>query len=103
MQRASVRLCGFLGTVAGKKNRYAINIRKKVEKENSRSDKAGAVTYERKVAYTIVSIADLLHVRWYVCTIVSMQILYNSFTCRSLTYRRVCLQFHLQIFYIYLR
>lgn len=65
MQRASVRLCGFLGIVAGKENRYAINIRKKVEKEkeNSRSDKAGAVTYERKVAYTIVSLADLLHVR----------------------------------------
>lgn len=65
MKRASVRLCGFLGTVAGKKNRYAINIRKKVEKEkeNSRSDKAGAVMYERKVAYTIVSLADLLHVR----------------------------------------
>lgn len=40
-------------------------IRKKVEreKENSRSDKAGAGTYERKVAYTIVSLADLLHVR----------------------------------------
>lgn len=65
MQRASVRLCGFLGTVAGKENRYAINIRKKVEKEkeNSRSDKAGAVTYVRKVVYTIVSLADLLHVR----------------------------------------